>query len=173
MNKKKSDDIIYYFKEFSEGLTNSKTKEDNKYIQSYKKVDHKAFFVKKPKNNLYMNKIKKNIENSNSKKQTLDKNDKVNNETNEIKKTPENRKNSNNSSSKNEKEEDLVTSFEKKPSELKSPETISESSFTSSFEKNEKEENKNENNEIVYIDKTKESIDDKKEDHKHEKEKLN
>ena len=173
MNKKKSDDIINYFKEFSEGLTNSKTKEDNKYIQSYKKVDHKAFFVKKPKNNLYTNKIKKNIENSNSKKQTLDKNDKVNNETNEIKKTPENRKNSNNSSSKNEKEEDLVTSFEKKPSELKSPETISESSFTSSFEKNEKEENKNENNEIVYIDKTKESIDDKKEDHKHEKEKLN
>ena len=163
MNRKKSNDIIYYFKEASEELTKNKTKEDNKYIQSYKKVDHKAFFVKRPKIDSYMNKIRNNIENVNSGKQTLEKNDKVNNGTNEIKKTPEKRKNSNNSSNKNEKEEELVTSFERKPSELKSPDTISESSFTSSFEKNEKEDNQNQNNEIIYIDKTKESRDDKQE----------
>ena len=34
----------------------------------------------------------------------------------------------------NENEDDLVTSFERKPSELKSPHTISEDSFTSSYE---------------------------------------
>ena len=51
MNRKKSNDIIYYFKEASEELNKNKTKEDNKYIQSYKKVDNKTIYKKKTKNN--------------------------------------------------------------------------------------------------------------------------
>ena len=74
---------------------------------------------------------------------------------NEINKTQKKRKKSN-SNKKNETEEDLVTSFERKPSELKSPETISEDSFTSSYEKEEKE-----NNEIIFVDKIKEKQNNK------------
>ena len=74
---------------------------------------------------------------------------------------PKKRKKSN-SNKKNETEEDLVTSFERKPSELKSPETISEDSFTSSYEKEEKE-----NNEIIFVDKIKEK------ENNNEKEKIN
>ena len=47
-------------------------------------------------------------------------------------------------------DEDLVTSFERKPSELKSPDTISEDSFTSSYEeeKSNNEEKSKENAKI-------------------------
>ena len=43
---------------------------------------------------------------------------------------------------KNDNEDDLVTSFERKPSELKSPHTVSEDSFTSSLYEEEKEKTK-------------------------------
>ena len=132
---------MYYIKESPDRSSKNKAKEDNNNIKkSYKKKGHKAFLVKKPKIETYINKSKKNDKN----------------------KTPEKRKESNNSSDKNEKDEDLVTSFEKKPSELKSPETISESSFTSSNENNDnKNKDKSDDNELIYIDKTKEEINNK------------
>ena len=48
-------------------------------------------------------------------------------------------------SSKNDNQDDLVTSFERKPSELKSPNTISEDSFTSSYEEEKSKDDDNEN----------------------------
>ena len=69
------------------------------------------------------------------------------------------------SAGKNENEDDLVTSFERKPSELKSPHTISEDSFTSSYEeeksnydKKKSDKKNNENNEKIEGDKKKEKI---------------
>ena len=65
---------------------------------------------------------------------------------------------------KNENEDELVTSFERKPSELKSPHTISDDSFTSSYEdensnldKKEYEE-KNKKNNDKNIEKNKKKI---------------
>ena len=145
MNRKKSDKNIYHLKELSDGMIqNNKTGNDNYIQKNYKKVDYKAFFTKRPK--------EINIENHVLKRETFFKKEKNNYDIN---KTPEKRRKSNINNDNNEKEEDIVTSFERKPSELKSPKTISESSFTSSFEK---EKDKNENDEIIFIDKNKEEI---------------
>ena len=75
---------------------------------------------------------------------------KINNKI-DIKETPKKNKNDekkNNkydtveSITKNENDDDLVTSFERKPSELKSPHTISEDSFTSSYEEENSKDDK-------------------------------
>ena len=185
MNRKKHRSNIYNIKETPEEIVKNKSKINDNYIQkSHKKIDHKAYLVKKPKRKAYNNKTKLIIENSlqakkeiylysNSKNENINETERNNKETNNINKTPKKRKKSTNSNNKNDNEDDLVTSFEKKPSELKSPETISEDSFTSSFEKEEKEENqeklnnnekneenkiKNEYNELIYIDKLNEEI---------------
>ena len=159
MNRKKPNKKIY-FKESSNELSKIENKINNNFIQkSYKKVDNKAFFFKKLNIESYTDKSKSNLECSNTKNPDLKTNNIINNEIN---KTPEKRKKSNNYNDKNEKEDDLVTSFERKPSELKSPETISESSFTSSSEKyvEAQNQNKNEINELIYIDKIKDEIND-------------
>ena len=185
MNRKKHRSNIYNIKETPEEIVKNKSKINDNYIQkSHKKIDHKAYLVKKPKRKAYNNKTKLIIENSlqakkginsycNSKNENINEIERNNKEINNINKTPKKRKKSTNSYNKNDNEDDLVTSFEKKPSELKSPETISEDSFTSSFEKEEKEENqeklinnekndenkiKNEYNELIYIDKLNEEI---------------
>ena len=157
MNRKKPNKKIY-FKESSNELSKIENKINNNFIQkSYKKVDNKAFFFKKLNIESYTDKSKSNLECSNTKNPDLKTNNIINNEIN---KTPEKRKKLNNYNDKNEKEDDLVTSFERKPSELKSPETISESSFTSSSEKyvEAQNQNKNEINELIYIDKIKDEI---------------
>ena len=142
MNRKKPNNIIYNCKEKSDEQDKNKIKINNNYIKnSYKKIGHKPFFVKNQKNN---DKNKESIDND----KTLDE-DNNNNDINDINKTPKKRKKSENSGVKREKEEDLMTSFERKPSELKSPETISESSFTSSYDKDEIQDKK-ENNELTY-----------------------
>ena len=105
------------------------------------------------------------------------------------KKTPEspnklssNRKNKNTENSAYDSPEDIVTSFERKPSDLKSPDTVSEDSFTSSFDENKlhdeeiktdsrKNENINEanqknksnvfsGNELIYVDKIQDDDED-------------
>ena len=150
MNRKKPNNIIYNCKEKSDEQDKNKIKINNNYIKnSYKKIGHKPFFVKNQKNN---DKNKESIDND----KTLDE-DNNNNYINDINKTPKKRKKSENSGVKREKEEDLMTSFERKPSELKSPETISESSFTSSYDKDEIQDKK-ENNELIYFDKNDEKI---------------
>ena len=188
MNRKKHHSNIYNIKETSEEMIKHKSKINDNYIQkSHTKIDHKAYFVKKPKRKAYNDKTKliiensfqiKNKINSNSdfKKENLNKNEENNEEINKVNETPKKRKYSNNSinsNNKNDNDDDLVTSFEKKPSELKSPKTISEDSFTSSYEKEEKQENKkklinkdkneenqikNEYNELIYIDKLNKEI---------------
>ena len=157
MNRKKHRSNIYNLKETSEGMLKNKSKINDNYIQkSHKKIDNKAYLVKKPKRKAYNDKTKLIFENSlqvkkeinsysDSKNENLNKTERNNKEINDINITPKKRKNPTNSNNKNDNDDDLndlVTSFEKKPSELKSPETISEDSFTSSYEKEEKQENK-------------------------------
>ena len=71
-------------------------------------------------------------------------------------------------------DEDLVTSFERKPSELKSPDTISEDSFTSSYEeeKSNNEEKSKENSQNIK-EKTNNYNDDMRDDHSYSELKEN
>ena len=157
MNRKKPNKI-YNVKKQSEEIKPKKKINDNYIKRTQKNSDNNKNIIKKLKTEEIDYKTKSKYEDSVPTMQTMNspqtsqlKNIKETSEiNNEINKTPKKRKKSN-SNKKNETEEDLVTSFERKPSELKSPETISEDSFTSSYEKEEKE-----NNEIIFVDKIKE-----------------
>ena len=161
MNRKKPNKF-YNFKKSSEEIKNKiKTNNDNHIKRNQKNSDDKQFIVKKLKNEENDGKTKSKYEDSAPTMQTINspptsqlKNINENSQlNNEINKTPKRTKKRNNSHGKNDSEEDLVTSFEKKPSELKSPETISEDSFTSSYEKENKE-----NNELILVDNINEGI---------------
>ena len=157
MNRKKPNKI-YNNKKQTEEIKPKKKINDNYIKRTQKNSDNNKNIIKKLKTEEIDYKTKSKYEDSVPTMQTMNspqtsqlKNIKETSEiSNEINKTPKKRKKSN-SNKKNETEEDLVTSFERKPSELKSPETISEDSFTSSYEKEEKE-----NNEIIFVDKIKE-----------------
>ena len=183
MDKKKSNDLVYYVKVSSDEENKKKNKKNinyNNFQKSYQKNHNKTFFSKGTKqktevNNIEKYKSKKSSgrinEDSTPTKETMnspsnikditprkkDKKKRGNNDKNEnVKKTPKGRNKEDNKKEKlskfntyesndneNENEDDLVTSFERKPSELKSPHTISEDSYTSSYEevKTKKEKN--------------------------------
>ena len=94
------------------------------------------------------NTISSKIKHLNKEKEKIKAKNNYNKETPKKKQTPNDKNEENNknkfetieSDKKYENDDGLITSFEKKPSELKSPDTISEDSFTSSYEDN---ENKN------------------------------
>ena len=173
MNRKKPNKI-YDFKKPSEEIKTKKKMNNNYIKKTQKNSDNKKYISKKLKTEEIDNKTKSKNEDSVPTMHTLNspqtsqlKNIKENSQiNNEINKTPKKIKKPNNN--KNESEEDLVTSFERKPSELKSPETISEDSFTSSYEKEEKE-----NNEIIFVDKIKGGINSDKLNNINKKEKQN
>ena len=220
MDRKKSGDILYYVKVGSEEDPKKKNKKYLNYTKSYQKSNQTTFFPKNSKNELinsekYKSKkspVKIN-EDSSPTKETINSPSKKNNNKNEkskkkannnIKETPKklnnNEKSTNNkintfeSEPKNDNEDGLVTSFERKPSELKSPETISEDSFTSSYveekpkegkthinEKNEKSNKQKikqvsntyselEENELIYVDKINNSKDEEEEENEEEEE---
>ena len=174
MNRKKPNKL-YNFKKPSEEIKTKTKANDNYTNRTQKNTENKKYNSKKLKTEEIDNKTKSNNEDSVPTMQTINspqtsqlKNINENSQiNNEINKTPKKRKNSN-SHKKYDSEEDLVTSFERKPSELKSPETISEDSFTSSYEKEEKE-----NNEIIFVDKIKEGINSDKLNNINKKEKQN
>ena len=174
MNRKKLNKI-YNFSEPLEEIKTKKKINDNYMKKTQKNSDKTKYISKKLKTEEIDNKTKSKYEDSVPTMQTLNspktsqlKNIKENSQiNNEINKTPKKIKNSK-TNNKNESEDDLVTSFERKPSELKSPETISEDSFTSSYEKEEKE-----NNEIIFVDKIKEGINSDKLNNINKKEKQN
>ena len=226
MDKKKSNELVYYIKVDSDEETKKKKKKNYNHQNSHKKSDKKGLFSKKSKkeDNNYKSKINSGAinEDSSPTKETLNspsshkknkssrkdkikdrekdkekdkdkerdkerekEKEKKNNKNNMMKSTPKklkyskekyeedyNTKNKNKkkryvsieSTKKIDNDDDLVTSFERKPSELKSPETISEDSFTSSYEE-EEELPKNEDK------KYKKNKNNKKEQKKKEKKK--
>ena len=185
MDKKRSNDLVYYIKGNSNEETKKKHKKNinsNNFQKNYQKSNQKVLFSKKAKIEVNYNDKKKstkncgqNNEDSSPTKETINshskkrKNTKINTnrkvkdkpevkvQKEKIKMTPkkryyeENKKekitknNANESSVTNENEDDLVTSFERKPSELKSPHTISEDSFTSSYEEEKSKDGEEEN----------------------------
>ena len=188
MNRRKTNNKIYK-SELSDGLLKNKRKiKDNYFQTNNKKIKHWGFFVKKQKIEEHTNQTKSISDISiptqqttntyiNSNNQNKNENDGNNDELNDIIKTPKKRKNSNKYSDNNENDEDLVTSFERKASELKSPETISKDSFVSSYEIDDKDNNitkenhhknsetiedkdKTKSNELIFIEKEKEEMND-------------
>ena len=180
--KKQNDPIYYFKESSEEISKNKNKTNYNYFQKTSKKAEYKTFFPNEQKIESYKTKSKKASDKASTKEtinqpqisKAQNKNNNINN--NDINKTPKrikrkisnesnkkekenNIKNKNDSSNKKsvyedeeEIEDDLVTSFEKKPSELKSPDTISEDSFTSSYENKEKEEKDiNDNNNIDNI----------------------
>ena len=224
MDKKKSGDILYYSKICLDEGAKKKNKKNLNYQKSNHKSNQKTFFPKKPKNepnnnekyNSKKNSVKIN-EDSSPTKETINSPSKNKNNTNEknkkkinnnIKETPQKRNIKNKSKKikcntceselKVDNEDDLVTSFERKPSELKSPETVSEDSFTSSYEEEKSKEYKKEfntkreksnykeiikkdsntyselvENELIYVDKINNNKDDDEEEEDEEEEEEN
>ena len=224
MDKKKSGDILYYSKICLDEGAKKKNKKNLNYQKSNHKNNQKTFFPKKPKkepnNNEKYNSKKSSVkinEDSSPTKETINSPSKNKNNTNEknkkkinnnIKETPKKRNIKNKSKKikcntyeseiKNDNEDDLVTSFERKPSELKSPETVSEDSFTSSYEEEKSKEYKREfntkreksnykeiikkdsntyselvENELIYVDKINNNKDDDEEEEDEEEEEEN
>ena len=160
------DKKISYDKGYSTKISDEENKKKNNYNNAIQKRNQKPYFpkinnFKIKKNSGFVNKetISKKCDLNKEKEKTKDKN-------NYIKTTPKKMSNNNNEENyktkiknkkfetiernkKFENEDDgLVTSFEKRPSELKSPDTISEDSFTSSYEE-EKSEKSKENNKNI------------------------
>ena len=166
-----------------------KKKNNNNAIQNIKqKNNQKTYF---PKNNNFKTKKNPDIVNKETKPKDANLNKEI--EKNKVKNnyintTPKKKKISNDyieennrtkiknkkfetnesNSKKNENDDEgLVTSFEKKPSELKSPDTISEDSFTSSYEeeKSKNNEEKNKENSQNIKEKTNNYSDDTRDNH--------
>ena len=194
MDKRKSNELVYYIKVDSDEETkNKKKKNKNNNQDSYQNNNKKVFYSKKQKIDEDNCKSKINSgqinddtsptketlntpsdnKNNNKSKDNEKEKEKLKNKTknNNIKLTSKvekyeediiDRNNKNKgkkyrydtleSFKKTDNDDDLVTSFERKPSELKSPKTISENSFTSSYEeeeiskKYEKKNNKDKSN---------------------------
>ena len=201
MNKKKSNELVFYIKvDSNDDIKNKKniqnTNQNNRNIiySKKKKIDEDNFKLKKisglinddtspTKETLNTPSNNKNKYKSKDKEKENVKN-KTNIKNNNIKSIPKKEKydediiDTNNNKVKKYRydtfesfkkidDDDLVTSFERNPSELKSPETISENSFISSFEEYEIPKNFEKRNNKDKSDTKEEKINEKNKSNSH------